>query len=71
MADNPNVSNSATQDNPVIPVRATELAGTNAGKIVQHMRLDIGSGTTESQVTSANPLPVTPASGSLTDVNVT
>lgn len=29
-----------------------------AGEGIQHMRLDIGSGTTESQVTGANPLPV-------------
>lgn len=51
MADNPTVSNSYVSNNPDIPVRGTALTGTNAGKIVQHMRMDGGSGSTEAQVT--------------------
>lgn len=41
-------------------VRTTQL--TNQA-LIQHMRLDIGSGTTESQLSTSNPLPV---SGTLT-----
>jgi hypothetical protein len=35
-----------------------------SGEGIQHMRLDVGTGTTESQVTTLNPLPVTVTGGS-------
>lgn len=41
-------------------VKTTELADNSH---IQHTRLDIGSGTTESSVSSANPLPVYLLSG--------
>ena len=41
-------------------VRTSQLSNQS---LIQHMRLDIGSGTTESQLSASNPLPV---SGSLT-----
>lgn len=59
MADNPTVSNTPLSNNPDIHVRCTSLTGTNANQVVQHMRLDVGTGSAESQVTAANPLPVT------------
>jgi len=44
MTDNPLVSNSYVSSNPDIPVRAT---ANSAGKVIQHMRIDLGTGTTE------------------------
>lgn len=55
MADNVDVSNSPTSVNPDIPVRTTQTA---ANEHIQHMRIDVGSGATESVVSSINPLPV-------------
>lgn len=55
MADNVDVSNSPTSINPDIPVRTTQTA---ANEHIQHMRIDVGSGATESVVSSINPLPV-------------
>ena len=55
MADNVDVSNSPTSINPDIPVRTTQTA---SNKHIQHMRIDVGSGVTESVVSSTNPLPV-------------
>lgn len=55
MADDVIVSNAPTSVNPDIDVRTTE---TTTGKHIQHMRLDIGTGTAESVVDVANPLPV-------------
>jgi hypothetical protein len=55
VADNVDVSNSPTSINPDIPVRTTQTA---ANEHIQHMRIDVGSGATESVVSSINPLPV-------------
>ena len=55
MADNVDVSNSPTSVNPDIPVRTTQTA---SNEHIQHMRIDVGSGATESVVSSTNPLPV-------------
>ena len=55
MADNVDVSNSPTSINPDILVRTTQTA---ANEHIQHMRIDVGSGATESVVSSINPLPV-------------
>ncbi len=44
MSDNPIVSNSYVSNNPDIPVRGTANA---TGKIIQHFRMDLGTGTTE------------------------
>lgn len=55
MADNVEVSNSPTSINPDIPVRTTQTA---SNEHIQHMRIDVGSGATESVVSSTNPLPV-------------
>ena len=55
MADNVDVSNSPTSVNPDIPVRTTQTA---SNEHIQHMRIDVGSGVTESVVSSINPLPV-------------
>ena len=55
MADNVDVSNSPTSVNPDIPVRTTQTA---SNEHIQHMRIDVGSGATESVVSSINPLPV-------------
>lgn len=55
MADNVDVSNSPTSINPDIPVRTTQTA---SNEHIQHMRIDVGSGATESVVSSTNPLPV-------------
>lgn len=44
MTDNPIVSNSYVSNNPDIPVRATANAD---GKVIQHFRMDLGTGTTE------------------------
>lgn len=55
MADNVEVSNSPTSVNPDIPVRTTQTA---SNEHIQHMRIDVGSGVTESVVSSINPLPV-------------
>ena len=55
MADNVEVSNSPTSVNPDIPVRTTQTA---SNEHIQHMRIDVGSGATESVVSSTNPLPV-------------
>lgn len=55
MVDNVVVSNAPTSVNADIPVRTSVTA---ADQQIQHMRLDFGSGTAESQVTAANPLPV-------------
>lgn len=66
MADNVTVDNVALPD---YDVRTTETSG---GKQIQHMRLDLGSGSTESvvvgsvPVTSANP---TASSATLTNVS--
>jgi len=53
VADNVNVSNAPASSNPDIPVRTSETA---AGKQIQHMRLDLGSGTTESVVSGTVPV---------------
>ncbi len=55
MADNVTVSNAPTSVNPDIPVRTTQ---TTANKHIQHMRIDVGDGTSESVVSAENPLPV-------------
>jgi hypothetical protein len=55
VADNVDVSNSPTSINPDIPVRTTQTA---SNEHIQHMRIDVGSGATESVVSSINPLPV-------------
>jgi len=54
MANDVIVSNTPTSSNPDIPVRTTETVDL---KHIQHMRLDIGSGTSESVVTGSNPFP--------------
>lgn len=54
MANDVIVSNTPTSSNPDIPVRTTETVDL---KHIQHIRLDIGSGTSESVVTSSNPFP--------------
>lgn len=48
-------------------VRASQL--TDASRI-QHIRLDVGSGTTESQITGANPLPITGTITGTPNVNI-
>lgn len=53
MADNPIVSNSYVSNNPDIPVRAT---GTATNKYIQHIRLDLGSGSAEAQATGTVPV---------------
>lgn len=53
MADNVIVSNAPASSNTDIPVRTSETAG---GKQIQHMRLDLGSGTTESVVSGTVPV---------------
>lgn len=58
MADNPTIDNRRNGD---YQVRSTDLGPTLG--MLQHMRIDIGSGTTESLVSALNPLPV---SGSVT-----
>ena len=55
MSDNVTVSNTPTSTNPDIPVRTTQTA---SNEHIQHMRIDVGSGATESVVSSTNPLPV-------------
>lgn len=50
MANDPTVSNSPLTD---IPVRGTETAG---AKIIQHVRLDTGSGSSESVISGALPI---------------
>lgn len=50
MADNPTVSNPPLTD---IPVRGTETSG---AKIIQHVRLDTGSGSSESVISGALPI---------------
>ena len=55
MTDNVTVSNTPTSTNPDIPVRTTQTA---SNEHIQHMRIDVGSGATESVVSSTNPLPV-------------
>lgn len=67
MTNNPLVSNSYVGNNPDIRVRATEISA-SAGQI-QHVRLDVGSGASESQITAANPLPITGTITSLTSVS--
>lgn len=52
MADNITVDNGNLND---YDVRSSEVTG---GKLVQHIRLDIGSGTSESQITASNGLPI-------------
>lgn len=54
MSDNPTIDNPRNGD---YKVRATDL-GAMLGDL-QHMRIDIGAGLTESLVSAANPLPVT------------
>lgn len=61
MADNTTVSNSPSSSNPDIPVRTSETAG---GKQIQHMRLDLGSGSTESTVSGS--VPISDNGGSIT-----
>lgn len=56
MTNNVIVSNAPTSANPDIPVRTTETVD---AKHLQHVRLDIGTGSSESQVSSSNALPVT------------
>jgi len=63
----PIVSNGYASNNPDIPVRCTTTA---ALKQIQHMRLDIGTGSAEAEVNAANPLPVTVA-GSQTSAGPT
>lgn len=62
MADNPTFTNQAqtfsTNANPDIPVRGD--ADVN-GKIRQVVRLDVATGTSESLISAANPLPITGA----------
>lgn len=53
--DNALVSNSYISSNPDLPVRST---ANTTGKLLQHVRIDVGDGTAESQVTALNPLPV-------------
>jgi hypothetical protein len=55
MVDNVIVSNAPTSINADIPVRTSITA---ADQQIQHVRLDIGVGTAESQVSTSNPLPV-------------
>lgn len=66
----PRVSNSVFANNPDIDVRGTATAD---GKVLQHVRLDVGTGSSESQVDSSNPLPVslTPSASSLVIETVT
>lgn len=52
-ADNAIVSNSYLSNNPDLPVRSTATA---AGKLLQHVRLDLGAGTAEDQATGAIPV---------------
>jgi len=54
--DNALVSNSYISSNPDLPVRST---ANTTGKLLQHVRIDVGDGTAESQVTALNPMPVT------------
>lgn len=64
MADNPTVANTPLQD---YKVRGTEIPGLG---VIQHLRLDLGTGTSELQVTSSNPLPVAnsaPVASSVTE----
>ena len=65
MSDNVLVSNAPASVNPDIPVRTTETVD---AKHIQHMRLDIGSGTSESVVTGSNPFP-TLSSGTIVASN--
>lgn len=56
------MTNQNVANNPIgsYPVKVTRVADSG---LIQHMRIDIGSGTAESVVTSANPLPVDIVSG--------
>ena len=56
MADNPKISNRPLATNPDYNVRADDIGGTTG--IVQHVRLDVGTSTTESQVSDTNPMPI-------------
>jgi hypothetical protein len=64
MANNPIVSNSQFANNADFTPRGTELTGANSGTVVQHVRLDIGTGSTESQVDGTTGLPVNIIAGS-------
>lgn len=57
---NPILSNSYASQNPDIPTKARRLSD---GSYVQSIGIDIGTGTTSSPVTPANPLPVSIYSG--------
>jgi hypothetical protein len=72
MADDTLVSNNPLSNNPDIPVRGTASTDpSHTGKVIQHMRLDKGSGGAESVVTDANPLPTTATISGTANVNLT
>ena len=47
MSNNVTVSNSFVSNNPDIPVRTTDVGTVNSPKHIQHVRIDVGSGSSE------------------------